>query len=435
VSVSVARLLLGVSGGIAAYKALETARLAIKAGHAVRVIQTPTSERFVGRASFEGITGAPVLTSEFEPDPARGAYPGEPLPDRAPISHLALVERAELYLIAPASANTLAKLAHGHADNLLTTAALAAVCPVAVAPAMNNHMYRNAATRANIEQLAARGIEVIGPGEGELASYGEHGIGRLAEPAQLLQACEALLTPPTLDGIRVLVTAGGTREPIDSVRFIGNRSSGRMGFALAAQAKRRGATVTVIAANVGLEPPPGMRLVRASTAAELADACEREFEGCDVLLMAAAVADFRPASPAERKLKKDEGTPTIETEPTIDVLSALAARRRERQVIVGFAAEHGDGALAYARGKLERKRLDAIVLNDIARPGIGFDATDNEVTILTVDGRQREVARTSKEAVAAVVLDEVQRLLSPRTEPKGGALGAARAGARSAARI
>jgi phosphopantothenoylcysteine decarboxylase/phosphopantothenate--cysteine ligase len=428
-------LLLGVSGGIAAYKALETARLATKGGHAVRVIQTPTSERFVGRASFEGITGAPVLISEFEPDPSRGAYPGEPLPDRAPISHLALVERAELYLIAPASANTLAKLAHGHADNLLTTAALAAACPVAVAPAMNNHMYLNPATQANIEQLAARGIEVIGPGEGDLASHGEHGIGRLAEPAQLLQACEALLTPPTLAGIRVLVTAGGTREPIDSVRFIGNRSSGRMGLALAAQAARRGAKVTLIAANVALESPPGVRVLAASTAAELAAACEREFEACDVLLMAAAVADFRPANPAERKLKKDAGPPRIDVEPTVDVLSALAARRRAGQVIVGFAAEDGEGALDYARGKLERKGLDAVVVNDIARPGIGFDAAENEVTILTVDGGEREVARTSKEAVAAAVLDEVQRLVSPRAQPKEATGGTTGAGARSAARV
>src|SRR6202035_2804918 len=179
------------------YKAIETARLAVKAGHAVRVIQTPTSKRFVGIASFEGITGAPVLTSEFEPDPARGSYPGEPLPERAPISHLALVERAELFLIAPASANTIAKLAHGQADNLVSTAALAAACPVAVAPAMNNRMYLHAATQANLELLTERGVAVIGPGEGELASHGERGIGRLAEPAELLQACEALLARPT----------------------------------------------------------------------------------------------------------------------------------------------------------------------------------------------------------------------------------------------
>src|SRR5436309_11440601 len=254
-----ARLLLGVSGGIAAYKALETARLAIKSGHAVRVIQTPTAERFVGRASFEAITGAPVLISEFEQDPARGAYPGEAAPDRAPISHLALVEQADLYVIAPASANTIAKLAHGLADNLVTTAALAASCPLAVAPAMNDRMYVHPSTQANIESLRRRGVTVIPPGEGELASHGEYGVGRLPEPAQLLTACEALLaagpqapdhpTGPlpgtTLNGrlptgswsgVHVLVTAGGTREPIDGVRYIGNRSSGRMGVALASAA-------------------------------------------------------------------------------------------------------------------------------------------------------------------------------------------------------
>ena len=249
-----ARLLIGVSGGIAAYKALETARLAIKAGHSVRVVQTPASTRFVGTASFAGITGAPVLCDEFEADPLRGAYPGEPAPERAPITHLALVQRADVYLIAPASANTLAKLAHGLADNLLTTAALAATCPVVVAPAMNHHMWRHPATQANVELLSARGVIVIAPGEGELASHGEHGVGRLAEPAELLAACEPLLAAARARpagrrraraglGRRVLVTAGGTREPIDSVRFIGNRSSGRMGFALAAEAappRRRG---------------------------------------------------------------------------------------------------------------------------------------------------------------------------------------------------
>src|SRR5581483_3639133 len=192
-----ARVLLGVSGGIAAYKALETARLAIKAGHAVRVIQTPAGERFVGRASFEGITGAPVLVSEFEADPARGAYPGEPAPDHAPISHLALVERADVFLIAPATANTLAKLASGQADNLLSAAALAATCPVAVAPAMNNRMYLHPATQANLEVLRGRGVTVIDPSEGQLASHGEYGIGRLADPAQLLETCESLLRAPT----------------------------------------------------------------------------------------------------------------------------------------------------------------------------------------------------------------------------------------------
>ena len=425
-----ARLLFGVSGGIAAYKALETARLAIKAGHAVRVVQTPTSERFVGKASFEGITGAPVLVSEFGTDPARGSYPGEPLPERAPISHLALVERADLFLIAPASANTIAKLANGHADNLLTTAALAAACPVAVAPAMNNRMYLHPATQANLQLLSNRGVTVIPPAEGELGSHGEYGIGRLPEPAQLLAVCEALLTPPTWSGVGVLVTAGGTREPIDSVRFIGNRSSGKMGFALAREAARRGAAVTLVAANVTLDPPPGVRVLRVGTAAELAETCAREFDACDVLLMAAAVADFRPASPAEHKLKKDQGTPTIALEPTDDVLSALAARRRDGQLLVGFAAEHGEGAVAYARGKLERKRLDAVVVNDVSTPGIGFDSSENEVAILTASGAVRQVPRASKESVARAVLDEIERLRSEREEADG-----ARADARSAARV
>jgi phosphopantothenoylcysteine decarboxylase/phosphopantothenate--cysteine ligase len=426
-----------VSGGIAAYKALETVRLAVKAGHSVRVIQTPASTEFVGPASFQAITGAPVLTGEFESDPARGAYPGEPVPELVPISHLALVERADIYLIAPATANTLAKLAHGHADNLVTTAALAAACPVAVAPAMNARMYEHSATQANLRLLAERGVTVLPPGEGDLASHGEHGIGRLPEPAELLAAVEALLadgprkrlagaaaprhagapagepsSAPAgeLDGVRVLVTAGGTREPIDSVRFIGNRSSGRMGLALATEAARRGAEVTLIAANVALAPPPGARVIPVETAAELAAACRREFPDAELLLMAAAVADFRPVAPAADKLKKDAApAPVIETERTEDVLSALAASRRPGQILIGFAAEHGARALEYAREKRGRKRLDAIVVNDISRSDIGFEVAENEVTIVTAEG-ERPVARTSKLGVAAAVLDEAQRL-------------------------
>ena len=427
----VSRLLIGVSGGIAAYKAVETARLAIKAGHAVRVIQTPASRHFVGAASFEGITGAPVLTTEFESDPARGAYPGDPPLDRAPISHLALVAHADLYLIAPASANTIAKLAHGLADNLLSTAALAATCPVAVAPAMNNTMYSSAATHANLELLLQRGLTIIPPGDGPLASHGEHGLGRMAEPAALLQACESLLVAPTWTGVRVLVSAGGTREPIDSVRYIGNRSSGRMGFALAAQAERRGAEVTLIAANVALAPPRGVRVVPVATAAELGAACKREFEACDVLLMAAAVADFRPASPTDHKLKKAAGAPRIELEPTEDVLSGLAAARRPGQVLVGFAAEHGAGAVSYGIDKLQRKGLDAVVINDISQPGIGFDAPDNEVTIVADGGAARRLVTGSKDRVARAVLDEVQQLRAR----KEGNHRAARADPGSAARV
>jgi phosphopantothenoylcysteine decarboxylase/phosphopantothenate--cysteine ligase len=408
------RLLLGVSGGIAAYKALETARLATRSGHVVRVIQTPTSERFVGRASFAAITGAPVLLGEFDDDPARGAYPGEPLPEHAPISHLALVERADVYLIAPASANTIAKLAHGLADNLLSTAALAASCPVVVAPAMNHQMYRNPATQANLALLARRGITVLPPGRGPLASHGEHGVGRLPEPAELLAAVERCLAVPQADwaGLRVLVTAGGTREPIDSVRFVGNRSSGRMGLALAARAAARGAEVTLVAANVSLAPPPDVDVVAVGTAAQLAEACRRAFPESDVLLMAAAVADFRPVAPAAGKLKKtDPSTPrTLELEPTPDVLRGLAAVRRGDQLLVGFAAEHGQGALEYGRGKLRSKSLDAVVVNDVAQPGIGFDSGENEVTIVSRDGTEHHVPQTGKDRVADAILDEVQRL-------------------------
>ena len=435
-----ARLLLGVSGGIAAYKALETARLAVKRDHAVRVIQTEASTRFVGPASFEAITGALVLTSECEADPLRGSYPGEPPPERSPISHLALVERADVYLIAPATANTIAKLAAGQADNLLTAAALAAPCPIAVAPAMNDKMYAHPATQANLRVLAARGLTVIPPGEGELASHGEYGVGRLAEPAELLAAAEALIGRgrDSWAGLRVLVTAGGTREPIDSVRYIGNRSSGRMGFALASEAVTRGATVTLVAANAGLEPPPATRVVEVSTASELAAACEHEFDSCDVLLMAAAVADFRPAFPAHDKLKKDAGPPPpIELEPTEDVLSALSARRRSNQVLVGFAAEHGDRAVSYGLEKLERKRLDAVVVNDISQPGVGFDSDENEVTIVAVDGTRRSVPRAGKNVIARAILDEVERLRAGRgtDERTGDSDGAAGTSTRSAARV
>jgi phosphopantothenoylcysteine decarboxylase / phosphopantothenate---cysteine ligase len=242
--------------------------------------------------------------------------------------------------------------------------------------------------------------------------------------------CEHVLTAPSLAGLRVLVTAGGTREPIDSVRFVGNRSSGRMGYALAREAARRGAEVTVIAANVALDPPRGVRVLGVHTAAELAAACRSELGACDLLLMGAAVADFRPAGPVDRKIKKDQGVPTIELERTEDVLSALAEVRREDQTIVGFAAEHGDRAVEYGRGKLDRKRLDAIVVNDISDAGIGFEYNENEVTILTADGAERHVPRARKERVAQAVLDEVERLRRAR----GGTHGA-RADARSPARV
>ena len=436
-----ARILLGVSGGIAAYKALEFIRLATAAGHAVRVVQTPTSLRFVGEASFAALSGAPALHSEFERDAMRGAFPDQALPEHEPIGHLELVSNADVFLVAPASANTIAKLATGSADNLLTSCALACDRPLLVAPAMNNKMYEHPATQANLATLRERGATIVEPGVGRLASKGEEGVGRLAEPATLLVACEAALagTPPgqagghdggpdttasqngsapsgsVLAGVRVLITAGGTREPIDSVRFIGNSSSGRMGLALAGVARERGAEVTLIAANIALPAPEGVRRVDVRTAAELKAAAEAEFERCEVLLMAAAVADFAPA-PAAGKIKKG-GRERLELtlEATPDVISGLAARRLVGQTLVAFAAEHGAEGLQSARGKLAAKGVDAVVFNDISAAGIGFDSTENEVTILTASGPGEEpgehhVPKAGKEWVAAAILDAVERL-------------------------
>jgi phosphopantothenoylcysteine decarboxylase/phosphopantothenate--cysteine ligase len=408
----VARILLGVSGGIAAYKAVELVRLATAAGHVVRVVQTPASVHFVGRATFEGVTGAPVLVEEFDRDPARGAYPGEPGPDHDPISHLELVRRADVLCIAPASANTIAKLAGGLADNLLTSAALACTAPTVVAPAMNNHMYEHPATQANVEVLRSRGAIIVEPERGRLASRGEWGVGRLADPATILTAVEGQLSVAggPLDGLRVLVTAGGTREPIDSVRYVGNRSSGRMGLALAAEAARRGADVTLIAANLALPKPSGVRAVEVETAAELLTAAESAFAEADVLLMAAAVADFRPAATLDAKIiKAGRDGLALELERTDDVLAELARRRTQGQTLIGFAAEHGEGAVDRGRAKLERKGLDAVVVNDISRSDIGFDACDNEVTIVTRAGETR-VPLNSKQAVAGAILDAVEAL-------------------------
>jgi phosphopantothenoylcysteine decarboxylase / phosphopantothenate---cysteine ligase len=422
------RLLLGVTGGIAAYKAVELTRLALKTGHQVRVLMTGAATSFVGPASFAAITGAPVLISEQEPDPLRGAFPGDPAPAHAPLSHLALVERADAYLIAPASAHTLAKLAHGLADNLLTAAALACRRPLIVAPAMNDAMYEHAATRANLATLRERGVVVLEPGTGPLGSPGEWGVGRLPEPPELLAAAEAAVArggdPGTTgdrnpdrgsfegdrrwSGLNVLVTAGGTREPIDSVRFVGNRSSGRMGFALAEAAARRGANVTVVAANVSLPRRAGVEYVDVGTAAELAEACAQRFDAADVLLMAAAVADYRPVDTHAGKLKKDAAGEmlTLALTRTEDVLKGLAKRRRPGQRLVGFAAEDGDGALAYGRDKLARKGLDAVVVNDVGAPGVGFESAENEVWIVTPE-LERHVARMSKDRVADAILDAV----------------------------
>ena len=414
-----ARILLGVSGGIAAYKGLELARLATRAGHGVRVLMTPAAHRFVGAASFEGIVGAPVLTDEFERDPMRGAYPGDEPPTHDPIGHLELAARADAMIVAPASANTIAKLAAGICDSILTTSFLAVTAPRLVAPAMNDRMYADGATVENLTRLGRRGVRVIEPDSGPLASRGEHGRGRLPDPARLLTEVEAALPSAggSWDGLRVLVTAGGTREPLDPVRFIGNRSSGRMGIALAAAAVRRGADVRLIGANLTLAAPAGVQATEVETTAELAEAVEAELPSAHVLLMAAAPADFRVADASDAKIARDSAAELrLELEPTDDILAAASRARRAGQTLVGFAAETGADAIARARAKLERKGVDAIVFNDVSRSEIGFDSADNEVTIVERGG-DHHIPLAPKTQVADAILDRVEALRAASSSP------------------
>jgi phosphopantothenoylcysteine decarboxylase/phosphopantothenate--cysteine ligase len=382
------RVLLGVTGGIAAYKACELCRLLVKEGHDVVPLVTPGAERFVTAATFRALARRP---------PADDVY-----------LHLT---RADLLVVAPCTANTLAKLAHGLSDNVLTEAALAHRGPALLAPAMNPRMWSHPATRANAEALRARGVVLVGPDEGETAE-GELGVGRMAEPDEILRTATSLLfaSNSLLQGKTVLVSAGGTREPLDAVRFVGNRSSGRMGVALAAEARRRGADVTLLAANLAVPAPAGVELVETPTAADLErEAIARAVEA-DVVVMAAAVADYRPAEALAAKRPKDSAAWTLELEPTTDVLSALGERRRDGQLLVGFAAETGEAGLDRARDKLARKGADLFVFNDVSRPDIGLDAIDNEVTLLAASG-ERTVAKAPKEEIAAAILDEVETLI------------------------
>jgi phosphopantothenoylcysteine decarboxylase/phosphopantothenate--cysteine ligase len=382
------RVLLGVSGGIAAYKACELCRLLVREGHDVVPLVTPGAERFVTEETFRALARRP---------------PGDDV-----YLHLT---RADLLVVAPCTANTLAKLAHGIADNVLTEAALAHRGPVLIAPAMNPRMWAHPATRANAETLRARGVVLVGPDEGETAE-GELGVGRMAEPAEIFRAAQDILlgTGP-LRGKRVLVSAGGTREPLDAVRFVGNRSSGRMGVALAAEARRRGAEVTLLGANLAVPAASGVELVETPTAADLErEALVRAAEA-DVVVMAAAVADYRPAEALAAKRPKDTATWTLELEPTTDVLAALGERRRDDQLLVGFAAETGANGLERAREKLDRKGADLFVLNDVSRTDIGFDTYENEVTLVTANG-ERIVPKAPKDEIAAAILDEVEALLA-----------------------
>jgi len=381
-----ARVLLGVTGGIAAYKACELCRLLVQAGHEVTPVLTPDAEGFVTARTFEAL--------------ARREQPRELYP------HLT---EADLLVIAPLSANTLAKLAHGLADNVLTQLALAFRGPTLVAPAMNVRMWEHAATQANVALLRERRVDLIGPEAGELAE-GETGPGRMSEPEAIFARCQELLAQPLsrLRDRRVLVTAGGTREPLDLVRFVGNRSSGRMGVALAAEAARRGAHVTLLAANLAVPAPTGVDVVETPTAADIAREAKTH-ANADVVLMAAAVADYAPEETAGKRVKNTLPW-EVTLRPTEDVLGLLSAARTNGQILVGFGAEEGEEGLARKRRMLDEKGLDLVVFNDVSRGDIGFDSADNEVVLVSAAG-ERAVAKASKERIAAAILDEVERLL------------------------
>lgn len=383
-----ARVLLGVTGGIAAYKACELARRLVVAGHEVFPILTRGAERFVTRETFAALTHHSV--------------------DESPYPHLT---KADLLVVAPLTANTLAKFAHGLADDVLSEAALAHRGPILVAPAMNTGMWEHPATQANAETLRSRGVELVGPAEGELAE-GETGMGRMAEPEEIFARCQELLGARngSLDGRRVLVTAGGTREPVDAVRFLGNRSSGRMGVALAEEARRRGAEVTLVASNLGVAAPPGMTVVEAPTAADVEREVGTRAGETDIVLMAAAVADYRPAEPLENKRPKDERPWPLDLQPTPDVLAGLAAKRRNGQILVAFGADQGESGLDRKRQMLADKDVDLVVFNDVGREDIGFDSPDNEVVLVGRDS-ERRVGKASKAAIAAAILDEVEALV------------------------
>jgi phosphopantothenoylcysteine decarboxylase/phosphopantothenate--cysteine ligase len=384
----VAKILLGVTGGIAAYKACELTRLLVRSGHDVVPIVTPGAETFVTAKTFGALARRPA--------------------NEDPYPHL---ERADLLVVAPCTANTLAKLAQGIADNVLTEAALAHRGPLLVAPAMNGRMWEHPAVQANAATLRERGAEVIGPEEGELAE-GELGHGRMSEPEDILRRTEQLLRPPDMAGKRVLVSAGGTREPLDAVRFVGNRSSGRMGVALAEEARRRGADVTLLAANLAVPAPAGVEVVETPTAETLLREALAHAD-VDLVLMSAAVADYRPGETSATKRPKDAEPWTIALEPTGDVVKTLAARRDNGQVIVAFGAEQGEEGLERKRAMLADKNVDLVVYNDVARNDIGFDSRDNEVVLITREGEKR-VAKAPKSRIAAAVLDEAVALMNGR---------------------
>ncbi len=403
------RIVLGVSGGIAAYKAVEICRRLVDAGAHVAPVLTAEAERFVGPLTFSALASEPAQRSLWDED--------------TPIPHTRLGQAADLVVVAPATASFLARYAAGLAGDLLGATLLATRAPVLVCPAMHTEMWEHPAVQENLDVLRRRGVQVVAPEAGRLAG-GDEGTGRLADPSvivaralALVEASAADRRPLDLDGRRVVVSAGGTREPIDPVRYVTNRSSGRQGHALAEAAARRGATVTLVtASSLGLAIDVTDRVVveRVDTAAEMAAAVLGAADGADAVVMAAAVADFRPRAPAPAKLTKDQGVPQLVLEPTTDILAALGQRRRPGQVLVGFAAETDD-VLARARAKLERKGADLLVVNDVTAPGAGFDHETNQVTI--IDARSSaELPLMSKLAVADAVWDRVQARLEDHSK-------------------
>jgi phosphopantothenoylcysteine decarboxylase/phosphopantothenate--cysteine ligase len=386
-----ARVLLGVSGGIAAYKAAELARELMRAGATVQPVLTAGAEAMVSRATFAALAGRRVPASVWE-EPER-------------VEHVALARWAQVLVVAPATAHTIARLAAGLADDLLTNTALAFPGPLVVAPAMHTEMWEHPATRANLALLRERGAQVVPPASGPLTS-GDSGPGRLAEPPDILAAVAAALAPArTLAGVKVLVSLGGTQEPIDPVRYLGNRSSGRMGAAIVAEALRRGAEVTAVAAATSVELPAGARRIAVHTAQQLHDAVVAEAPSQDVLIMAAAVADFRPKRAAEDKIKKDQGVPELLLEATPDTLAELGRLRRPGQVLVGFAAETADH-LAGARAKLERKHLDLVVLNHVEGSRSAFGAEAADASLVDAEGVE-ELPGAPKTEIARRLLDKV----------------------------
>jgi len=393
------RVLLGVTGGIAAYKVPELVRRLRDAGHEVRCVATAEATRFVSPLVLQTVSGAPVRQALFD-----AAEEGQ-------IDHIALADWADLVLVAPATAHTLARLAHGLADDLLSTVLLATRAPILVAPAMNVNMWAHPATQANLQLLQERGVQRVGPESGELAC-GWEGPGRMSEPDAIVGAVGLLAGPRSLAGAKVVVSAGGTREPIDAVRSITNRSSGKMGLAIAAEAARRGAECVLVAGPMALATPPGVRRIDVESALEMRDAVRAEWEDARVLVMAAAVADFRPAQAAERKIKKEdlpEGAGlTLELERNPDILAEICRREGDR-VVVGFAAESHD-VVESARRKIARKGCDLLVANDISGPGAGFDTDRNTVVFVWPGGEVEELPSLPKADVAAQLLDRVEKL-------------------------